>query len=237
MESHHHRKPIITLIPCYNVAQVCEHVITEVLSYSDLIVLIDDGSTDGTSLILKRLERRYPHQIHLICFDKNQGKGAALLTGFHYILSKPGQEIIVTFDSDGQHSACHIPILAQGIQNGADLVVGSRQFSLMPFFSRLGNTAISWLVRRVYPHAPIDTQSGMRALSRSLIQDIISTLHVGRFEMEMRCLLLALKHDFCVKSSSIPTIYHEKNRLSHFSKIKDSFLILKMLAKHVKKQE
>ena len=164
----------------------------------------------------------------MIVFPKNRGKGAALLEGMKQALSSTPFEVLVTLDSDGQHLPSDIPKLALRITEGADLVIGCRQFNQMPLRSRVANMLISFLLRSVFSKAPIDNQSGFRAFSRKLVKEIVDHVTGDRYEMEFRCVLLALHDGYKIASSPIDTLYFDKNRSSHFGIFRDSFRILKV---------
>lgn len=223
---------IAALIPCYNVEKYCRPVIEETLRHVSFLILVDDGSTDRTGAILKEMEFTHRNKIHLIAFPKNRGKGEALLKGIKYALSAVSFDVLVSLDSDGQHLPSEIFLLASFVEKGADFVIGTRDFTHMPFRSRFANTCISFLLRRLYPNAPVDTQSGFRAFSRSFLEKIHAEIKGARYEMEFRCILLALKDKCEIATPQIATIYLDKNVSSHFSKIRDSFLIMKVFFKY-----
>ena len=197
------------------------------------LIVIDDGSTDQTGKILQRLSSQHREKIHCITFAKNRGKGFGLIEGMRYAKEHSPFDGLITLDGDGQHNPEDIPRLIQKIQEGADLAIGTRTFSEMPFRSRFANTLISFLLRLMYPKAPFDTQSGMRSFSRRLIEEIVRIVPGGRYEMEFRCLLLALSHRLKTAEVPISTIYIEKNRSSWFSPLRDSFRILWVFILHV----
>ncbi|MEM7367585.1 MAG: glycosyltransferase family 2 protein [Bacteroidota bacterium] len=117
---------VFILVPAYNEEQVIRQTLQSLLPLGHQIVVIDDGSTDDTRQQLHDLP------IHLLTHMVNLGQGAALQTGMHYALSA-GAEIVVHFDSDGQHQASDIAALIQPIlDKEADLVLGSRFLSDQP---------------------------------------------------------------------------------------------------------
>ncbi|PIS00944.1 MAG: hypothetical protein COT84_04795 [Chlamydiae bacterium CG10_big_fil_rev_8_21_14_0_10_35_9] len=223
---------ITAIIPCYNVEKYCRVVIEKTLDQCSFIVLIDDGSTDQTSKILQELQSLNSQKIHLITFPQNQGKGIALLEGIKYALSDTSFDALVTIDSDGQHLPSEIPKLVSCIQEGASVVIGSRDFTKIPFRRRLPNMLISFLLRRLYSHAPQDTQSGYRAFNEKFSKKMVQEIYGNRYETEFRCLLIALRDKDTICERQIETIYLDKNRSSHFSPIRDSFLILKVFFHH-----
>jgi glycosyltransferase involved in cell wall biosynthesis len=222
---------IIALIPCYNVEKYCQKVIELTLQHAAYLILVDDGSTDRTGQILKKMVLQHKNKIHLITFPHNQGKGAALLKGIDCALTLPF-EVLVTLDSDGQHVPSEIKKLADCILDGAQLAIGCRDFTQMPFRSRFGNSIISFFLRRMYPKAPIDNQSGFRSFSHSFAKKIAKEVSGARYEMEFRCILLALRDGDLFKHRVIKTIYLDQNRSSHFFKVRDSYRILCVLFRY-----
>lgn len=224
---------ITTVIPCYNVVQFCRNVIEETLLYSKHVVLVDDGSRDGTEIILKEIAAKYPEQVSLVTFPQNQGKGNALIAGFKRALQFSSFDALITIDSDGQHSVSDLPRFAKAINNGADLVIGTRSFFYMPFRSKVSNIIISWLLRMIYSHSPLDTQSGKRAFSPSFAKAVAENVVGGRYEMEFRCILLAIDQKRTIVSLPISTIYLNKNNSSHFSVFRDSWRIINVYFSHL----
>ncbi len=109
----------LTALPVYNEVNHVTPVLDEVLRYSAEVLVVDDGSTDGTSELLRRRG-----DIHLLSHEKNRGYGAALHSAFEYTLEQ-GFDLLVTIDCDGQHSPQRIPAFVAAAEN-ADIVSGSR---------------------------------------------------------------------------------------------------------------
>ncbi len=214
------------VVPCYNVEKYCRPVIEQILPQCTSLILIDDGSTDQTPKILQEFQSKDKEKVHLITFSENKGKGVALLKGFQYALNHISFDTLLTIDSDGQHLPSEIPAIATCVAKGADFVIGSRNFKHAPFIRRLPNLIISFLLHRLFPKAPIDTQSGYRAFNKTVVQKFEKEIYGDRYELEFRCLLLALRDNLKIEECPIKTIYHKKNSSSHFSAIKDSALIL-----------
>jgi dolichol-phosphate mannosyltransferase len=110
---------LLTAIPVYNEERHVERVLAEVKRYVREILVVNDGSTDGTADLLAR-----QHDIAVISHPKNRGYGAALISAFEYVLQR-NFEVLVTMDCDGQHEPARIPLLLEAIDD-ADLVSGSR---------------------------------------------------------------------------------------------------------------
>ena len=112
------------LIPTYNNEKTLQKVVESVLEYTSDIIIINDGSTDSTSSILRKFSKI--SQIH---FSKNKGKGMALRAGFKKAFAK-GFDYAITIDSDGQHYADDIPVfIEEQKNNGEALLIGSRNMT------------------------------------------------------------------------------------------------------------
>jgi glycosyltransferase involved in cell wall biosynthesis len=110
---------MLTAIPVYNEERHLASVLQEVRRYSQEILVINDGSTDGTADLLAR-----EPGIHIVTHPHNRGYGAALISAFAYA-AQHQFEVLVTTDCDGQHEPARIPVLLEAIHD-ADIVSGSR---------------------------------------------------------------------------------------------------------------
>lgn len=111
----------LVALPVYNEASHVDRVLDEVRRHSGAeILVVDDGSSDGTSEILSRRS-----DVRVVRHEQNRGYGAALLTAFQYAQDH-GFELLVTIDCDGQHEPCRIPKFFDACTAGIDLVSGSR---------------------------------------------------------------------------------------------------------------
>ena len=169
---------VFLVIPTYNEGRVLASTIRGLLPCGYSIVVVDDGSSDGTAAILKELP------VHYLRHPVNLGQGAALQTGMDYALAQ-GAEYIVHFDADGQHPAERIPSLLAPIRRGeCDVAVGSRfldpeNVNLIPRGRRIllrGAVVISGILTRLWLS---DAHNGFRALSRAAAQKI--RLHENGF--------------------------------------------------------
>lgn len=115
----------ITILPVYNEAKHVTAVLDEVSKYSQDVLVVDDGSNDGTHELLARRS-----DIQVITHDRNRGYGAALATGFRYAIDHD-YDIAVTIDCDGQHEPQRIPRFVAACQD-ADIVSGSRYLKEYP---------------------------------------------------------------------------------------------------------
>jgi dolichol-phosphate mannosyltransferase len=110
---------LLTAIPVYNEASHVQRVLAEVRRFATDILVVDDGSTDGTAELLA-----HEPGIDLITHARNRGYGAALISAFAHALDAD-YDVLVTMDCDGQHEPSRIPVLLEALHD-ADIVSGSR---------------------------------------------------------------------------------------------------------------
>ena len=163
------KSKIFFVIPAFNEEKSIGNVITNLKTAGyKSIVVVDDGSRDNT---FKEVKKR---KVFALKHKVNQGQGAALRTGIVFALKK-GAEIVVTFDSDGQHRVQDIPAMLAPVLDGiADITLGSRflKKTKMPFSRRLllkGSVVVQWIFCGVLLS---DAHNGFRVLNRKAAQAI-----------------------------------------------------------------
>lgn len=153
----------LVIIPAYNEAANIERTVDSLQGRYDYIV-INDGSTDSTEVILK--EKRFPH-VELV---RNLGIGGAVQTGYKFAHLN-GYDIAIQFDGDGQHDAGYIAKLIEPIESGrADIVIGSRFVGEESEFKssgarRVGIKILSSLLKLATGQRVKDVTSGFRAVN------------------------------------------------------------------------
>ncbi|MCS7016584.1 MAG: glycosyltransferase family 2 protein [Gemmatales bacterium] len=151
------------VLAAYNEASRLGAVLAEVCARYPQVVVVDDGSRDGTA----EIARQYP--VWLLQHAVNLGQGAALQTGITFAL-RCGAEIVVTCDADGQHQASDIErLVAPILEDRADVVLGSRflgEAVNIPLLRRLVLRLGVWFTRWTTGLAVTDTHNGLRALHR-----------------------------------------------------------------------
>jgi glycosyltransferase involved in cell wall biosynthesis len=174
------------------------------------VVVVDDGSADGTARVAEAAGARVLRQ------TPNQGKGAALRTGFRLALAE-GIPAVVTLDADGQHDPGEIPKLVAAFAAGRpDLVIGCRDFGAMPPLRRLANTLGSLTLRLALGEWIRDNQSGFRLVGRRIMEALASSGESG-FEFEVEMIAECLRRGWPIEWVPIRTIYaggpsHIRNR-------------------------
>ena len=165
------RSPFVTaVIPAYNAERSVGTVIAGLLPACGRIVVVDDGSRDGTGEAARAVGAE------VIRHECNRGLGVALRTGFSAALDSPC-DIVVTLDADGQHSPADVErVIERLVRNHCDVVIGSRlldgsQFRRFPPLRLLGNIALTWMTNAAAGrHVTSDSQSGYRAFRREALE-------------------------------------------------------------------
>jgi glycosyltransferase involved in cell wall biosynthesis len=191
---------IVALIPAHDEAPRIGAVVDGARAHLAVLV-VDDGSADDTA------DRARAAGATVIEQRPNQGKGAALRTGFRRALAE-GADAILTLDADGQHDPAEIPafLAAWSADPRPDLVVGRRDFRSMPparrLSNELGGRAFSWAVGRSIP----DNQSGYRLVSRRLAEATLESDEPG-FAFEVEQITTCIRMGGTIAWVPIRTIY------------------------------
>jgi putative flippase GtrA len=183
------------------------------------LIVVDDGSGPGYRQLFDAARAM---GATVLAHPVNRGKGAALKTGFRFVAATwPGQDVVCA-DSDGQHSVVDILRVAEQVRRGEPLVLGVRGFAGdVPARSRFGNSVTRVLFRLATGRRIVDTQTGLRGYSRSLLPGL-QAVPGDRFEYELNVLLRAARQGHPVGQVEIATIYLEGKASSHFRPVVDS---------------
>ena len=216
--------PILVCIPAFNEGKVIDNVIKDCLKFSDKVVVCDDGSTDNTYEVADAAGAE------VIRHEKNIGKGEALRSLFKFACHS-NYDTIVTIDGDGQFLPEEIPKLVKNIEeNKSDIVVGYRFNNTrdMPEYRKFGNKMLDRMTNMVEELSVRDTQSGFRAYSKKVIENI--DFKMKGFGSDAEILIDATKKGFRISEEKITVIYDTgaktstKNPISHTGEVISSLL-------------
>lgn len=207
--------PRLVVIPTYNEKENVEAIIRKVFLLDTRfdVLIIDDGSPDGTAQIVKRLQGEFGGRLHLLERSGKQGLGTAYIAGFRWGLSQ-GYAQICEMDADFSHNPADLPRLSEACDRGADVAVGSRYIT--------GVNVVNWPMKRVmmsyYGSAYVrkvlrlkvrDMTAGFKCYTRRTLEaidfDRISMKGYG-FQIEMK--YTAIKLGFRVVE--IPIIFVDR---------------------------
>lgn len=209
-----HRTLIV--IPCYNEEMTIGSVILKSRKYGDAVLVVDDGSHDGTVAVACEAGAL------VISHPKNLGKSAAIKTGFQYALEN-GFEYVVTIDGDGQHDPDEIPHMLENIiNNGHDISLGYRvgQNTEMPRWRKLGKRVLDYGTSLGAGGLVTDSQCGFRAFNRRALETITPRLSGSNFSVESEQLVRAHELGLGVVNTSVTCKYEDldtssKNAATH----------------------
>ena len=220
----------IALIPSYEPDGNLIEILKELIKKEIFSIVVDDGSGEKYKEIFDKAKE----YAYVISYQNNKGKGYALKSGIKYIKENfEGEYIIITMDSDGQHTVKDAIKLANYIEeNPEELVLGKRIRSKekTPLKSRMGNEITRFVYKVSTGVSIYDTQTGLRAFSNKLVE-VMLNIEGNRYEYEMNVLLECPKLKIKLKEIEIETIYIENNSKSHFRAVKDSIIIYKRIIK------
>ena len=206
----------VIIIPTYNEKENIEKIIRAVrgLDGDYHVLIIDDGSPDGTAAIVKGLQQEFPTQLHLIERAGKQGLGTAYITGFRWALEH-GYDYIFEMDADFSHNPNDVPRLyAACSEQGVDLAIGSRYCNGISVINwPIGRVIMSYYasayVRTVLRMKVFDTTAGFKCYSRKVLEAIdfdSIRMHGYGFQIEMK--YNAYKLGF--KIVEVPIIFEDR---------------------------
>jgi glycosyltransferase involved in cell wall biosynthesis len=218
------------VIPVFNEKNTLVEIVRRVqdTKLADEILLVDDGSTDGTREILRGFESK--PGMRVLYHSKNQGKGAALRTGFQAATG----DVILVQDADLEYDPKEFPALLEPIQAGlADVVYGSRflggRHRVTMFWHMLANMLLTLATNLLYNSILSDMETGYKVFRAEIIQKI--PLRANRFDFEPEITAKILKRKVKVFEVSIsfnPREYDEGKKIG----LSDAFAAVWALLKY-----
>ena len=203
----------IVIIPTYNEKENIEKIIRYVFNLPDAfhMLIIDDGSPDGTATIVKGLQTEFPDRLHLLERSGKQGLGTAYLTGFKWSLDH-GYDYIFEMDADFSHNPDDLlRLYAACAEQGADLAVGSRYchgVSVVdwPMSRIIMSYYASAYVRGILGMKVFDTTAGFVCYTRKVLETIdLDAVQMKGYGFQIEMKYTAYRLGF--KISEVPIIF------------------------------
>jgi len=218
-------------MPVFNEYQTIEEIISRVMAVglATEIIVVDDGSTDGTRELLRELDQKYAN-LKLILHDRNQGKGAAVRSG----IAEASSDYLIIQDADLEYDPRDYQAILKPMQEGlADVVYGSR-FLGAPrrtsmFWHMIANKLLTLMTNILYNSILSDMETGYKLFKREIIMSI--PLRAKRFNFEPEITAKLLKRKIRIYEVPItfnPREYSEGKKIG----LKDAFEAVWTLLKY-----
>jgi len=221
---------VSVIIPVYNeVNTICEILQrVQATGIPSEIVVVDDGSKDGTRDLLKTLDGQ--NGVRVILHEKNQGKGAAVVTG----IRNAAGDVLLVQDADLEYDPRDYPALLRTIEEGKAQVVYGSRFMGAPrrtamFWHMVANKLLTLMTNILYNNILTDMETGYKVFRREVVHGM--TIHARRFDFEPEFTAKILKRRFRIYEVPItfnPRDYSEGKKI----KLKDAFEAVWTLVKY-----
>lgn len=192
--THQRHLTLSVIIPCFNEVHSIEEVLNrvEAVGLANEILIIDDGSTDGTRDVLKQIEAQNRSGVRILYHDHNQGKGAAVVTGF----AAASSDVFLIQDADFEYDPREYPILIKPIEEGiASVVYGSRFLGgprkAMNFWNMVANRSLTLATNILYNAILSDMETCYKVFRAEVVRDMV--LRARRFDFEPEVTAKVLK--------------------------------------------
>lgn len=221
------RDNVAVVIPAYNEARTIRKVVTACLEQLSHVIVVDDGSQDGTREALEGLD------ITLLCNELNAGKAASLWRGLHKA-RELGMRAAITLDGDDQHDPAQIPRLVDKANTSAPAIIIAARLQNRAkapkarlFANNFADFWISWAAGQ-----PVtDSQSGYRFYPLELLDKVRPKISKKRgFVFESEFIIDAVRRGYGCQAIAIESIYRSGARPSHFRPVADITRIVVMVA-------
>ena len=221
---------VSVIIPAYNEINTIAEIVRRVQATGipEEIVIVDDGSTDGTRDLLKQLDGN--GNVRVVLRERNQGKGAAVMDG---VRAAHGDVLLIQ-DADLEYDPRDFPGLLKPIEEGiADVVYGSRFLGAARrptmFWHMVANKLLTLMTNILYNNILTDMETGYKVFCRDIVKEM--TIHARRFDFEPEFTAKILKRKvriFEVPITFNPRDYSEGKKI----KLKDAFEAVWTLVKY-----
>lgn len=195
------------VIPCYNERNSIREVIhrVEAVGLANEIIVVDDGSTDGTREVLRQIEAENRPKLRILYHERNQGKGAAVITGF----SAANSEVLLIQDADFEYDPREYPALLKPIEEGiATVVYGSRFLGgprkAMNFWNMVANRSLTLVTNILYNAILSDMETCYKVFRAEVVRGLV--IRARRFEFEPEITAKVLKQG--IRIYEVPISYN-----------------------------
>jgi glycosyltransferase involved in cell wall biosynthesis len=217
------------VIPSYNSGARLERTVREVMAVWQPVVVVNDGSTDGSADNVVRLAQTEPG-LHALAQPRNTGKGSAVLAAFNYAVDR-GLTHAIVFDADGQHDPADIPKFVQAsTERPLALVMGEPQFSDdAPTSHIIGHGIANFLTKIETMHRGMgDSLFGLRVYPMLAAIKALRRIRGGRrFDFDTQAVVRMSW--LGVPTLNLPAVVHyPKDRVRHFGYLRDNLLLLRV---------
>ncbi len=199
---------LTVIIPVYNEAKTIREIVRRVqdVDLASEILIVDDGSTDGTRQVLSELDGT--GNVRVILHEKNQGKGSAVRTG----ISNARGEVLLIQDADLEYDPREYPDLLRPIEEGiADVVYGSRFLGAarrpILFWNMVANKILTLMTNILYNNILSDMETGYKVFKREVLEGVV--LHAKRFDFEPEFTAKMLKRK--VRIYEVPIAFNPRD--------------------------
>jgi dolichol-phosphate mannosyltransferase len=206
---------VVAVIPMLNEAENARCLVESVFATGRVqhILVVDDGSVDGTLETLEAVQQEYPG-LDILVRRNERGFGTAVLLGFKECLRRYDFDRVIQMDGDLSHDPAAIP---QMLDMPADLVLGSRYVGggrvvNWPFPRRVISIIANGLARRFLGLPVMDVTTGFRVYSRRLAETIVHEANCGGYELEVEAVWLAMEHGLTVRETPIRFVERRNGR-------------------------
>ncbi|MCX6356430.1 MAG: glycosyltransferase family 2 protein [Candidatus Aureabacteria bacterium] len=214
------------VIPAFNEAEHIGAVVAGVRVYLPKVIVVDDGSSDGTAEAARRAGAV------VILHEKNRGMGVAMKTGMGSAFDG-GYDVVIVLDGDGQHDTAEIPLFLEAARRGdGDIIVGNRMGNTegMPLTRYLTNRFTSFCISKVAGQRIPDSQCGYRCVNKKAFMSMC--FRTERYDTESEILIDAARAGCRIGTVPVRTIYGaETSKINPFL---DAIRFFKLLLRHVK---
>jgi len=215
---------LAVVIPAYNEASTIADIALRANRFTDLVIIVDDGSSDDTARVLETLP------VTVLRNQGNLGKGKSLLRGTGLALEL-GATAIITLDGDGQHWPEDIPLLLDKASANPDTIIIAarlRNRNCAPLLRRFANGFADFWISLAAGYQIRDSQSGFRLYPATIFQQCAT--RGDNFVFESEILIDAARQGIFSRGVAINTVYRKNSRGSHYRPARDTWAIVRMVA-------